>query len=75
MTSRTGFSATERAVVANAILASLTDSSCDDRSNDVPEAWSDELRNRITDLDSGRVKAIPSSQAWKMIDGEIELQD
>ena len=67
-------SAPERAVVANAILASLSDSPVDDASKDVQEAWAYELRNRIAELDCGKVDAIPSSEAWKMIDGEIDLR-
>ena len=61
----------ERAVVANAILRSLDDS---DGAAEVRDAWSGELRNRIANVDSGRVKTIPSSDAWKMIDGETELR-
>lgn len=64
----------DRAVVANAILASL-DGLRDDQLPDVRDAWSDEIRSRIDDIVSGRVKTIPSSEAWKMIDGEIELPD
>tara|TARA_R110002049_G_scaffold4601_5_gene32824 strand:+ start:1140555 stop:1140803 length:249 start_codon:yes stop_codon:yes gene_type:complete len=64
----------DRAVVANAILASL-DGQGDDEHSDVRDAWSAEIRSRIDDIDSGRVKTIPSSEAWKMIDGEIELPD
>jgi putative addiction module component (TIGR02574 family) len=62
----------ERAVVANAILRSLGDF---DGSPESQDAWNAELRKRIADVDSGRVKTIPSSEAWKMIDGEIELRD
>jgi putative addiction module component (TIGR02574 family) len=64
----------DRAVVANAILASL-DGYGDPESSDVRDAWSAEIQSRIDDIDSGRVKTIPSSDAWKMIDGEIELPD
>ena len=64
----------DRAVVANAILASL-DGLDDNEQSDVRDAWSDEIRSRIDDIDSGRVKTIPSAEAWKMIDGEIELPD
>jgi len=61
----------ERAVVANAILASLEVPS--DEATEIRDAWIEEIRSRIDDIDSGRVKTIPSSEAWKMIDGEIEL--
>lgn len=65
----------DRAVIANAILASLESESDSSESSEIREAWSDEISNRIADIDSGRVKTIPSSEAWKMIDGEIELRD
>ena len=65
----------DRVVVANAILASLKDSPGCHVSAEVQDAWSDEIRNRIADIDSGRVKTLPSSEAWKMIDGEIDLRD
>jgi len=64
----------DRAVVANAILASL-EGLQDGQPTDVRETWSDEIRRRIDDIDSGRVKTIPSAEAWKMIDGEVEVLD
>jgi len=65
----------DRAVIASAILASLEGESNSHESSVIREAWSDEIANRIADIDSGRVKTIPSSEAWKMIDGEIERRD
>jgi putative addiction module component (TIGR02574 family) len=65
----------DRAVIANAILASLESESDSPESSEIRDAWSDEISNRIADIDSGRVKTIPSSEAWKLIDGEIELRD
>lgn len=64
----------ERAVVATAILASLEPPS-DESTPEVRDAWSNEIRKRIDDIDSGRVKTIPSAEAWKMIDGEADLPD
>ena len=64
----------ERTVVANAILASL-ETSADESPDEVREAWATEIGRRVDDLDRGRVKAIPSSEAWKMIDGETEIPD
>lgn len=64
----------DRAVVANAILASL-EGSPKDESSEVHDAWTDEIRSRVDDIETGRVNTIPSSEAWKMIDGEIELPD
>jgi putative addiction module component (TIGR02574 family) len=63
----------ERAVIANAILASLEDSP-NDEASDVSQAWTDEIRSRIDDIETRRVNAIASSEAWKIIDGEIELR-
>jgi hemoglobin-like flavoprotein len=44
----------DRVVVANAILASLKDSGGHSVSAEVHDAWSDEIRDRIADIDSGR---------------------
>ena len=49
----------DRAAVADAILASLQPTIEGDSTADIQEAWSDEIRNRIEDIDSGRVKTIP----------------
>lgn len=64
----------ERAVVANAILASLEGTS-DDGPPEIQDAWAAEIARRVDDLDSGHAKAVPSSEAWKMIDGETEIPD
>ena len=64
----------ERAVVANAILASL-EGPTNDGPSEIRGAWAAEISQRVEDLDSGRVKAFPSSEAWKMIDGETEMPD
>ena len=64
----------ERIFVANAILASLEDSA-DDWPTPSRNAGSTEVGRRVDDLDCGRVKAVPSSEAWKMIDGETDIPD
>jgi putative addiction module component (TIGR02574 family) len=38
----------------------------------VEAAWSDEIARRIADIDSGRVKTIPSEEAERMIRGDAE---
>lgn len=68
-------SVSERAEVANAILASLQPEVDGDSLADIQDAWSEEIRKRVDDIDSGRVKTIPSAEAWKMIGGEAELPD
>ncbi len=63
----------DRAEVVDAILASLQPSIDGVSTAEIQEAWSSEMRSRIDDIDSGRVKTISSTEAWKMIDGEAEL--
>ncbi len=60
----------DRAVVAYAILASLESETDDHESQQIREAWSDEISNRIADIDSGRMKTVPSSKSWKRIGGK-----
>ena len=67
--------ASDRAEVVDAILASLQPGIDGDSAAEIQDAWSSEIRSRIDDIDSGRVKTIPSAEAWKMIDGEAELPD
>ncbi|MEX2169332.1 MAG: addiction module protein [Pirellulales bacterium] len=56
---------TDRSELAASLIASL-DASTDE---DVEAAWSEEIERRISDLDSGRVKAVPWVQARKIITG------
>jgi putative addiction module component (TIGR02574 family) len=64
----------EREKVFYAIQRSLIDKTVDhgpvDRADEVETAWGDEIARRIADIDSGRVKTIPSEEAWKIIDGK-----
>ncbi|EMI40831.1 addiction module protein [Rhodopirellula sp. SWK7] len=52
----------DRLVVANAILARLEGETDDHESQEIREDWSDEISNRIAEIDSGRVKTIPSPE-------------
>lgn len=38
--------------------------------DEVEAAWDAEIARRVEDIASGRIKTIPSSEAWKMIHGE-----
>lgn len=38
--------------------------------DEVEAAWGAEIARRIADIDAGRVKTIPSDEAWKFINGE-----
>ena len=68
-------SPSDRAAVVDAILASLQPKIEGDSAADIQEAWSAEVRTRVADIDSGRVKTIPRAEAWKMIDGEADIPD
>jgi putative addiction module component (TIGR02574 family) len=64
----------ERERIYDALQESLIDETIDhgpeEPADEVEAAWSDEIARRIADIDSGKVKTIPSSEAWKMIDGQ-----
>jgi putative addiction module component (TIGR02574 family) len=64
----------ERERVFDALQESLMDDAVDhgpeEPADEVEAAWNDEIARRIADIDSGRVKTIPSEEAWKMIDGQ-----
>lgn len=66
--------AAERERIVDALQESLIDETIDhgpeDPTDEVEAAWSDEIARRIADIDSGRVKTIPSEEAWKIINGE-----
>ena len=53
-------SVSQRAALANTLLASLDDSA--DSPTDVHTAWTTEIRSRVDDLVTGRVKTIPREQ-------------
>jgi hypothetical protein len=64
----------DRELILNVLRESVIDESIDHGPEESPDeveaAWSDEIARRIADIDSGRVKTIPSEEAWKMIDGK-----
>ncbi|MFO0788092.1 MAG: addiction module protein [Pirellulales bacterium] len=64
----------EREKIVIALRESLEDDSIDHCPEELPDevaaAWSAEIARRIADIDSGRVKTIPSEEAWKIINGE-----
>jgi putative addiction module component (TIGR02574 family) len=64
----------DRERIVDALQQSLIDETIDhgpeDPPHEVEAAWSDEIARRIDDIDSGRVKTIPSEEAWKIINGE-----
>jgi putative addiction module component (TIGR02574 family) len=64
----------DRERILEALQQSLIDETIDhgpeEPADEVEAAWSDEIARRIADIDSGRVKTIPSKEAWKIINGE-----
>jgi hypothetical protein len=66
------FAAREEVIVA--LQESLVDATVDhgpaEPAEAVETAWGDEIARRIEDIDSGRVKTIPSEEAWKFINGK-----
>jgi putative addiction module component (TIGR02574 family) len=63
-----------REQVIAALQESLADRELDhgpiEPADEVEAAWSEEIARRIADIDSGRVKTIPSEEAWRFIDGK-----
>ncbi len=59
----------EQAEVLNALLMSVEQSEAIS-SEEMDAAWSDEIKSRLDDIDSGRVETIPSSEVWKRIGGK-----
>jgi putative addiction module component (TIGR02574 family) len=55
------------------VINALQDSMIDDSIEHPPAgeeddaAWGEEIARRIADIESGRVKTIPSEEAWKII--------
>lgn len=63
-------SESERLEVAEAVYASL-DGPADP---DADQAWASEIATRISDLDAGRVKTIPWSEARRQIVGDDDAK-
>jgi putative addiction module component (TIGR02574 family) len=53
-----------RAALAGSLLESLDDEPCDEG---VEAAWNEEIKRRIEELDSGKVKPIPWAEARRQI--------
>ena len=61
----------DRVALANAMLSSIEPSADSDTTQEeVDAAWDVEIARRIDDIDSGRVKTVPSSEVWKRIGGK-----
>ncbi len=68
--------AEQRLTVMDAIHVSLADPSVDHGPEENAElaqaAWKQEIARRIEEIDSGRVKTIPSDEAERMIRGDVK---
>jgi hypothetical protein len=68
------FAAREEVIIA--LQESLIDASIDhgpaEPADEVEAAWGEEIARRIADIDSGRVKTIPSAEAERMIRGDVK---
>ena len=64
----------EQQRVLHALEESLLDDALDhgprEPADEVEAAWDEEIARRIADIDSGRVKTIPSKEAERMIWGD-----
>lgn len=61
----------QRVALANAMLNSIDSDADSERTQDeIDAAWDTEIGRRIDDIDSGRVKTVPSSEVWKRIGGK-----
>jgi len=53
-----------RAAIADSLLESLETSSPDE---DVEQAWAEEIKRRVEDVDSGRVQLIPYEEVRRLM--------
>jgi putative addiction module component (TIGR02574 family) len=57
-------------VLQQSVIDEQIDHGPEEPADEVESAWNDEIARRIADIDSGRVKTIPSEEAWKMINAK-----
>ena len=60
----------DRLALANAMLDSIEGSSEQTPQAEIDQSWSDEISRRLQELESGEVKAVPSSELWKQLGGK-----
>jgi putative addiction module component (TIGR02574 family) len=76
ITSALSLPESDRLTVLDAIRDSLLDPTLDhdgaDSVGPTSSAWSDEIRSRLDDIDSGRVKTVPAEAAEQMIRGNAK---
>jgi putative addiction module component (TIGR02574 family) len=64
-----------RAELAGQLLRSLDDDAEDASPEEIEAAWALEIKRRIEDLDSGRVKAIPWDEAIRQIESDEDDEE
>jgi putative addiction module component (TIGR02574 family) len=57
-------------VLQDSVIDEQIDHGPEEPADEVEAAWGEEIARRIADIDSGRVKTIPSEEAWKMINAK-----
>ena len=62
-------SASDRVALAAAMLESVDDIS-DELLMDNGKIWEEQIGRRIDEIDSGKVKTIPSAEMWKRLGGK-----
>jgi putative addiction module component (TIGR02574 family) len=60
----------DRAEIVNALLLTL-DENDSTAPVELDPAWSDEIKRRIDEIDSGAVQTVSSDQVWERIGGRI----
>jgi putative addiction module component (TIGR02574 family) len=61
-------SAQERGLLIDRLVESLDDEPAEEG---VEEAWAEEIKRRVDDIRSGRVKTIPSEQVFRELEEEL----
>ena len=59
----------DRAALANSLLESL-----DETEEDAEDAWDDEIKRRVDDIRSGRVKTIPGEQVLERLNSRRDAK-
>jgi len=65
----------DRVVLANAILASMDDAADDFGQKEAGAAWADAIAQRVTEIETGQVRTIPSSKMWNRIGGKPDARN
>ena len=66
----------QRAAIITALQETILGDDVDhglcDSQNEVKEAWAKEIKQRVDDVRKGKIKTIPSAEAWELIDDDSQ---